>query len=73
MEGDVVGMDEDEIAPRLVAVQILFLVDDRVELPLAADRHQLERCRRRRQIVNEERRLSVGGGELRRRQRSPRN
>ena len=52
-------MYEHNIATRLIAVEILFLVDDSVKLPLAANRHQLQALRRRREIVDKKIGLTV--------------
>ena len=53
-------MHEHDVSPRLIAVEIIFLVDHRVELPLAADGHQLHTLRHGGQVVHEEVRLAIG-------------
>ena len=53
-------MHEHDVSPRLIAVEILFLVDDRIELSFAADRHQLHAFGHGRQVVHEEVGLAIG-------------
>ena len=63
VSGDIVRMDQHDVATRLIAVEIFFLVDNGVELAFAANRHQLQRLGWCRQLVSKQRGLTVSGRE----------